>query len=320
MDKKQRVINCLEGRDIDRIPYSFSKHFPADFAFGEVGVQNHLSFYRSSGTDIMKIMNEHLMPCIGKIERPEDWLNVKHIRKDNYFITLLIDFIKRLQDELGNEAFYLLTLHGVIACCIHISVRQFGYYDCRAVHAKHLRENPQVMKDVHSYLTELLIELINKASELKLDGIYYSALGGDNTYLNNEEFSEFIAPYDKAVLEVVKAKGMYSFLHMCKDHLQISRYDTYNPYVDVVNWGVYENGISLKEGATHFPDKTLMGGFSNSDKDLLAGNAERIVDKTQAIIGEVQRKTNFILAADCTCPTFIDDHNFSHVGHGNFIQ
>lgn len=308
MNKRERVLNSLSGLPVDRLPYTFSKHFPADFTHGEIGVKNHIDFYNQTGVDIMKIMNEQLMPYIGKIERPEDWLQVRQFSKNSSFITLQLDLVKRIMEELGPEHYYLVTVHGLIASTIHVSLRQLGFYDARRLHAEHLRQKPQVMKDAHAYMAELLSHLTAGCSVLGADGIYFASLGGDDEYLTDEEFADAIKPYEISLLKQAREEfRLTNFLHMCKDRLQIARYLDYAEYADVVNWGIHENRISLSDGVRLFPGKTIMGGFNNQDKDLLSGNRPGILDKTRAIVAEMSQVSSFIVGADCTLPTQIDN-------------
>ena len=61
MTNKERVIAAIKGENVDRVPASFSLHFPKEIAKGESGVKAHLDFYRETGVDIMKIMNENVL-------------------------------------------------------------------------------------------------------------------------------------------------------------------------------------------------------------------------------------------------------------------
>ncbi len=313
MTNKERIYNCIAGKEIDNIPSSFSKHFPADFAYGKIGVENHIRFFKESQVDIVKIMNEYQMPFIGKIEKPEDWLKVTQLSKDDHFIYLLIDFVKELMEEMGEDEYYLLTVHGIIACTIHISLRQLGFYDARSVHAAHCRENPVVMGKVHEHIVLLIKEIISQAKEIGVDGIYYSSLGGDNIYLTDDEFARMIMPYEKEVLSFAKSCGLHVFLHMCKGDLVLERYAPYAEFADVVNWAIEDNQISLSQGEKIFPGKTIMGGLGNRDGDLINGNKEKVQEKVKKIYAELGRDTQFILGADCTMPTEIENRHLSYV-------
>ena len=73
MTKKERVIAAIKGQEVDAVPSSFSLHFPVEAAHGEAGVQSHLNFFKATDTDILKIMNENLVPYFGQIETPADY-------------------------------------------------------------------------------------------------------------------------------------------------------------------------------------------------------------------------------------------------------
>ena len=65
MTKKERVQTVLRSETPDYVPAGFSLHFPADKNAGEAGVQAHLEFFEQTDTDLVKIMNENLVPAQG---------------------------------------------------------------------------------------------------------------------------------------------------------------------------------------------------------------------------------------------------------------
>ena len=84
MKKRDRVFAAIRGEEVDHVPCGFSLHFPHDCAFGDASVEAHLRFFKETDTDIIKIMNENLVPDVGEIRTAEDWKN----KKDD----LLIDY------------------------------------------------------------------------------------------------------------------------------------------------------------------------------------------------------------------------------------
>lgn len=77
MTKKERAIAAIEGRPVDHIPSGFWLHFPESCFYGDAAVQAHLDFFRETGTDIQKIMNENLVPCDIPIRKAGDWKNLR---------------------------------------------------------------------------------------------------------------------------------------------------------------------------------------------------------------------------------------------------
>ena len=86
MNGKERVINAIQKKTVDHVPASFSCHFPKGCEAGEAALNAHLKYFLETDTDIMKIMNENLVPYAGKIEKPEDWATVKSFSIKNTFM------------------------------------------------------------------------------------------------------------------------------------------------------------------------------------------------------------------------------------------
>ena len=119
---------------------------------------------------------------------------------------------------------------------------------------------------------------------------------------SDEEFDKWIKPFDLKIMKAIKEAGMYCFLHICKDGLNMQRYRDYASLSDVVNWGVYEVPFSLEEGRKLFPGCTIMGGLRNRSGVLVDGSAEEIREEVRSVINGFGR-TGFILGADCTLAT-----------------
>lgn len=304
MTKKERVIAAIKGEKVDYVPSGFSIHFPADDAFGGEGVKNHIDFFRKTDTDILKIMNEHLLPYAGCINTAEDWKKIKTYSAHDDFVELQGEFTKRILDEAGSDVFTLGTLHGVVASGIHVTKEKYGTIGARELMCHSYRENKVYISDAFKRMAEAQCFVARKYAELGVDGVFYAALGGEKRYFTDEEFEEFIAPLDKMVLSEIKKAGCYSFLHICKDRLNMQRYADYAKLPDVVNWGVYTAPFSLEEGRKMFEGCTVMGGLENRSGVLVDGSEADIKAKVQEILTTFGTE-KFILGADCTLPTEI---------------
>ena len=73
--------------------------------------------------------------------------------------------------------------------------------------------------------------------------------GGERHFFTDEEFYQWIAPFDRRILQTAR-KGVYTFLHICKENLNMQRYKDYGGLVDVVNWGVYETDFPWRPAAS----------------------------------------------------------------------
>lgn len=304
MTKRDRVLAAIQGKQVDYVPTGFSLHFPVEEASGEKGVKAHLDFFKQTDTDIIKVMNENLVPDVGDIKTPEDWNKIPTYSLNDDFMKRQIEMAKAILDQADSDAFSIGTLHGICASGIHPIETRYGYEGVRKLLCAHIRENKQPVIEALKRITDGMCQLAVKYKEIGMDGIYYAALGGEKHYFTDEEFAEVIEPFDKAILQASKEAGGINFLHMCKENLNLKRYEGYMDLVDVVNWGIYETDVTLEEGKKLFPNTTIMGGLANRSGVMVEGSIEQLQAVTKQIIRDYG-KTSFILGADCTLPTEI---------------
>lgn len=304
MTKRDRVLRAIRKEPVDFVPSCFSLHFPKEKNSGEAGVRAHLDFFRDTGADIAKIMNENLVPSPGMGSSfPEAYADVRAFGRDTDFIVDQIDFTKRILDGLDDEYFTLGTLHGICASALHPIERSgIDYEKARDLQLLSLREAEGTTLSAFNRIADGLCGLVEGYKEAGVDAIYYAALGGEPRWFSDEEFDKWIKPFDLKIMKAIKEAGMYCFLHICKDGLNMQRYRDYASLSDVVNWGVYEVPFSLEEGRKLFPGCTIMGGLRNRSGVLVDGSAEEIREEVRSVINGFGR-TGFILGADCTLAT-----------------
>lgn len=306
MTKKERVISAIKMKEVDHVPSCFSLHFDEHEAYGEKGVRSHIDFFKKTDTDILKIMNENLVPNMGEIKVPSDWGKFNSISLNDDFIQNQLDFTKRILDKTENveEIFTVGTMHGIVTSAIHPIEKKYGYEKSRKILCKHLREGKDYLLDVFKKIEEGMNLLSEAYLSLGLDGVYYASLGGEKYYFDDKEFKNYVAPFEKNILKNIKNNNGYTILHICKDDLNIKRYSSFVEYSDIINWGVYEGGVSLEKGKKIFGDVAIMGGLKNRSGVLVEGSEKDIKKEVKNIINSFGEK-GFILGADCTLPTDI---------------
>lgn len=305
MEKRERVMKAIRGEYVDRIPSGFSLHFPPRVAKGEAAVQAHLNFFKETDTDIIKIMNENLVPVVSGVKEPEDFDKIPEISIKDKFMQNQIELTKKILANCDKNAFSLGTLHGIVASSVHpFEMGGMEYLKARKFVLNALRKNEKPVLKALDRITEGMCELAKMYIRLGVDGVYYAALGGEADLLTDEEHERWFKPYDLKIMRTIKESGGYCFLHICKDGLKMERYRDYGELSDVVNWGVYEAPFSLKEGRKLFPETCIMGGLKNRSGVLIEGNEKLIYQEVKHVVEEAGRK-GFILGADCTLPTEI---------------
>lgn len=303
MNKRERVLAAVRKEKVDVIPVGFSLHF--NEKTGKEAVDAHLKFFEETDTDIIKMMNENLVPDVGEIRTPDDWNKIPTYSMKDAFMQSQLDMVKAILDKADPNAFSMGTLHGICASAIHPIEARYGYEPVRELFCTHIREKKEPMIEAFKRITDGMCQLAIAYKDLGLDAIYYAGLGAERHYFTDEEFAEAIEPFDKQILKASKEAGNINFLHMCKHNLNMKRYETYVDLADVVNWGVYETNFSLEEGRKLFPGKTIMGGLANRSGVMVDGTIEELKAEAKKVVQEFG-KEGFILGADCTLPTEIE--------------
>lgn len=303
MHSRENTIAAVRGKKIDYIPSGFWLHFPESCFHGEAAVQAHLDFFRETETDIMKVMNENVVPCSVPIVNPEDWANIPVFDRNSGFIQDQLEITKTILDKVHDKGIVLLTIHGIVASAWHARGGTAGYETGSTFLTEHLRANPKAVAQAYDRISDALAILTEEAIKIGVDGIYYAALGGESYLYTDEEFEKFIKPNDLKILKAAANRPAFNILHICKDRLNLNRYKDYP--VDVVNWGIYEQNPNMLEGRKIFPNAAILGGLDDRAGVLVSGTEEEIRAEVHRVICEMGRE-KFLLGADCTLPTEID--------------
>ena len=180
MNKRERVVAAIRGERVDCVPSGFSIHFPEGCKEGQAAVNAHLRFFQETDTDIIKIMNENLVPYMGEIEKPEDFRKYRILGPEEAFITDQVRLTREILSGADPEAFSLGTLRGITPSMIHpLMAAGMDYEKARLFVRDSLRENPEPVLEAAQRVADGLCHLARGYREAGVDGIYYAALGGE---------------------------------------------------------------------------------------------------------------------------------------------
>lgn len=304
MNKRERVLAAVSGQVPDRVPCGFWLHFPHGYEAGEKAVQMHLDFFRTSETDLCKVMNDNSLPHNPALKQASDWKSLKPIPHDAPFLVRQIELVRRVCEEIKGEAVVLATIHGMVASAFHYLGGTELYDNDKLALTCCLREDPAAFRHGMDVIADYIDYLCGACINAGADGLYFASLGGEKAMMTDEEFETFFKPYEVAILKKYDEKvRCFNVLHMCKDNLNIERYLDYPG--KVINWGVYEDNISLSEGRKLFGnDRVILGGLDDRAGVLLEGTPKQIESAVHKVLDEAGT-SRMILGADCTLPTDI---------------
>lgn len=131
---------------------------------------------------------------------------------------------------------------------------------------------------------------------------------------SSQDYKEYISESDLIVLKAANRAHGQNILHICGYKGASNDVTIFKDYpVQVVNWAVGPEGLSLKEGKRLFGGKTVLGGFENTEEGLLyTGSKEDIQAKARELVAE-NGQQGIIIGADCTIPSDIDNRRIAWV-------
>lgn len=307
MNKRERVVAAIRGEQVDGLPSCYSLHFPADEATGPAGVAAHLRFFEETDTDVIKIMNEHLVRNTKLLRTPSEFAaRVEELLDGGTYAEDQIEFTKQILAQAEPEAFSLGTLHGIMATSFHVLGKMgegFNLNERMQIVTDFCRWDAPAMQEAFGRIADYMAGLATAyVKDAGVDAVFYASLGAETKWLSDEEFAAWVTPHEHTILKAIQDAGGYSFLHMCKSRIGMNRFRSYGQYSDVVNWGVYEVPFSIAQGRELFPGKTVLGGLENRSGAIASGDPEQARAAVRELVAR-EGRDRLIVGADCTLAT-----------------
>jgi uroporphyrinogen decarboxylase len=295
MNKIERVRAAIAGAELDRVPASFWLHFPSGQKQDIAAVKAHMAYYRASGVDFLKIMNEHPYRANVDIKTPADWRAVRPAPLSAPFYREQLDEINRIVDALGGDGLAITTIFGPFSG---------GNAASDGMVTEHLKADPAAVSQGLGAIAESLAQFAVACIEAGAAGIYYSAQGGEEERFTADEFEACLKPHDLTVLNALKGHGEFNLLHICGDHIRLPLYADYPSHA--VNWAATKHNLNLKQGYSLFK-RTVVGGMDDRGV-IINGSHADIQAAVHQVIGDFGARA-LVVGADCTVPTDIDVSN-----------
>lgn len=323
--KRELVEAALHNKPADRVPVGFWFHFLEDQrnadaianpALEEQNLAGHRRFIESWHPDFIKIMTDGFFqypnPAVTKpIQSIKEAADIRPLGKDSPWFTRQVAFAKKLSVAYGKEIKLFYNLFAP-SRTLNFSQAKAGGQDDLAVF---LKEDPATLKRVLDVITEDFAALAEALiREGGVDGIYLSVNNINKDTVAEADYRAYVAPSEIAVLEGANRANPENILHICGYEGVLNHLEWYKDYPFLaVNWAAHLEGVSLAEGKKLFGGRAVIGGFGQTDKDVIyAGSKEEIERETAQLLQEAGT-AGVILGADCTVPKDIDVQRFNWV-------
>ena len=311
MTKRERVLNAMQNKPVDKLPMGFWYHFSPDEDLGQQTVEEHVKLYREADMDFIKVMCDGYFnypnPYIQTVASAKDWFKMTPMGEDCAYIRGQVKRARAVVEAVGKE------------CCVFynvfcpMSLMRFGTSE--EILMGHLKADQEAVCHAFEVIGEDIKTLIRLLiTEAGCDGIYYCVQNAEQFRFTADEYREIVRLAEVSVLEYANTLSRNNILHCCGWAGDKNRIEVWQDYPSAaVNWAVYVEQMSLGEGKEFFGGRCVLGGFDNRKSGVLcSGSREEIEAETEKIVKEAG-STGVMIGADCALPSDIATERFQWV-------
>ncbi|MDO5022241.1 MAG: uroporphyrinogen decarboxylase family protein [Eubacteriales bacterium] len=332
MNKRERFINFLNNKPVDRVPIAFYHHYLNDMMLYnmnqgltnkklyEKNIEGHKLSRQKFDPDVVKIMNDSLMIMpldVSGIKKPEDLIKIKPQAADSKWADLSINLAKKVKEIYADtDAPVFFTSFGP-SYIMRSNFARIGnlmagtrFFESKIL--KFMQENPEAVKELAINLSKGVVEFNQRLfDEAKIDGIYFS-VNNQNNFFASQVYRDVITPGDRMILEHANSLSSMNLFHICGYRGKANDLNTFKDYeAAAYNWAVHAEGVSLSEGKRFFDGKPVFGGFEQAG--VIAKGDRQQIEKEVFKILDDSGQIGVMLGADCTVPTNFDDSRLNWV-------
>ena len=297
MKKKQRILNAIQGKAVDRVPTSWYTHFSDQH---DNTVADQVRWTRETDMDMLCIETDGFMQFdCGKVDLidPETLSALRPHRSDDWYIEGQVDRARRIAEGLRDGAAVTYMIFTPFSTIKHSTGSEFLVMQL-------LKEHPKAVRHAMTVIEEDNFQLMERLSrEAGLDGIFLSLQNNEIDRFTREEYAAELQAWDDHQIAKAKELFPYTVLHLCAWRGIPNRMETWRSHdCEIVNWASHiEIDLGLHQGRRFFnPRSAVMGGFDNRSCGVLHwGDEAQIKAYTRQLI-ESAGDRRLILSADCS--------------------
>lgn len=309
MTKRERVLNAVSRRAVDRPPVAFWRHAPDVDHTAEGLAEAMLAFHRRWDLDLIKVMSSGVycvedwgctVAYLGSpngakqctehaVKAREDWARITVRDPGAGALGRELEAVRRIRKGRGDDAPILHTLFSPLTIARKLAGDRVR---------EDLRADEASVRPALEAITETMIRYARAALEAGADGLFFATQCGTPEFITAAENARWDAPYARRVLEAVRGVSLLTLLHL---HGRDVYFEPLGALpVHAVNWHDRLTAPTLAEAKRRRASGALVGGLGESTT-LRRGPIEAIA----AEVGDAIRQTEgvgLILGPGCVLP------------------
>lgn len=249
MNKIERVVAVIEGRQPDRPPVSFWHHFGPDAVAGPQAVEAHVRHVETYDLDFLKIMDDNRYPRRaapdGVIARVEDLDRLPVLRGEEDSFGRQLELIGELSRRYRGQLRMATTIFNAWGTLRQMTAPDTGQHGPPAIEsaadprdammAGFLREAPGALARALEVIAESLAHFAQRCLQAGADGVFLSVRDDwvDTPANGPGTYDRLVRPGDLRILGAARG-GTFNILHICGKAVDFHRFAAYP--VHAVNW------------------------------------------------------------------------------------
>jgi uroporphyrinogen decarboxylase len=290
MSSRERVDRALEGREVDRTPFSFWRHFGLQKDPPERFVKATLDFHARFRTDLVKVMSDFPYP------KPQgQWYDLRE--QANPF-PAQIQALTSIGQSLGRQAHFIETIFNPWKVAENLSSAQ------EVLRLKD--EQPQRLLDALEVITKSEANHARRAVAAGASGIFLAIANAQDGILSQDDYAKFSEPFDRLVLKAT-AQTPLNTLHLHGDRVYLGRF--YQGWAaSVINYSVQGTHVPIRSVRKQYSGVLLAGLDEERFRSL---SVETLRSQYESAREEAGKR--FILTPGCSVPNDSTDADLLRV-------
>lgn len=318
MNKTERIKAAIEGKEVDRIPYSLWSHMPGIDLDPVLNAEKTYEFYKTYDVDFIKTMNNGMYSIedfgctvdysqvpkggVAKItstpvNNPGDWEKIKAVSIEQGALKREQEYLRLLMEKVGDEAPVIFTVFSPVTTANKL---------CGGKLLEHIKSGAG--EEIHKALDEITkttCDLVKRVIDMGASGIFMASQMSSYAITDEEIYKEYGVPYDKAILEA--SDGWCNVLHAHGENIMFNLLKDYP--VQVFNWHAWQTLPTVAE-AVAYTGKCLMGGIERMD--ITNHNKNELRHQIFETI-RLTKGRHLILTPGCVIRYPLDDEMLSYI-------
>jgi uroporphyrinogen decarboxylase len=277
MSKFDLLKETLLGNLGEQLPISLWKHHPEVDRTPEGLAQAEIAFHQLVDHDLLKISFFGHFPCIdfgctaeydgaptgsttltsAAINDVSDWETLEPLDVNTGELGNQLRAVELIHKYAQDKVPTMATVFDPSMVADKISDKQLTRY---------ADEHPEVLKSALELITDVTVDFARAAIDAGADGIFLASQHSTYSSVTDEQYKEFVYPYDVKLISRLRGKAKFIIMHLhAREDNEKIRFGKIakTPGVDGINWEDQSSALSLVEGKKKFRG-TALGGIDHN--------------------------------------------------------